>query len=361
MNKSNQTSESKLAGLSYSKAWWLITTAIAVAIVLGLGALDLVRLLAVPLAVLIFGLTLAAALAPMVAWLERRMPRPLAILLVYLLVIVLLVALVWAIVPSLVQQVQDLGNRMPDLIERARQFINRWRGNLTGDSFTNTLFSQLSNLGSLLLRLPLAVSTAIFNILLILFISFYILLETSGMQRFLLSLFPEERRPRINELVTTMAQAMGGYIRGVVINGVIVGALTFVGLLIIGVDFALAFGVMAGLFELVPVAGPIIAGLIIVGLTFLQSPGQALAALIFMVILQQVENNVLVPHIMRSQTDVSPLISILALFAGGAIGGLMGALIAIPIAAVLRVLIRQVLAPAIRRQTGAEPQAGSTE
>jgi predicted PurR-regulated permease PerM len=189
---------------------------------------------------------------------------------------------------------------------------------------------------------------------LILFVSFYILQESSRMQGFLLSLFPEERRPRVNTVIGEIAQAMGGYFRGVVINGVIVGFLTFVGLLLLGIDFALAFGALAGILELIPIAGPIVATIIIVGLTLFQSPGLALAALVFMVILQQIENNVLVPHIMRSQTDVSPLLSILAIFAGGAMGGLLGALIAIPIAAALRVLVRQVLAPAIRRQTGAE-------
>ena len=151
---------------------------------------------------------------------------------------------------------------------------------------------------------------------------------------------------------------MGGYIRGVVINGMIVGFLTFVGLFIFGIDFAVVFGVMAGMLELLPVAGPILSGVIIVGLTLLQSPGKALAALIFIFVLQELENHILVPNIMRTQTDISSLLAVLALFAGDAIGGLLGALIAIPIAAALHVLVKQVLAPAIRKQTQAEMQEG---
>jgi predicted PurR-regulated permease PerM len=181
------------------------------------------------------------------------------------------------------------------------------------------------------------------------------------MESFILSLFPEARREHIHHGLVEMAQAMGGYFRGAAINGIIIGLISFVGFLLIGIDFALAFGVMAGLLELVPIAGPIIATLIISGLTLLQSPGQALAVLIFMIVLQQIENNVLVPQVMRSQTDISRLLSILAVFAGGAIGGLLGALIAIPITAALRVLVLLVIAPAIRRQTGAEKSDTSAD
>ena len=356
---------SSIAELSYPRLWWLLMTAMAVALVFGLGMLEVIRLLARPLALLIFALTLAAALAPVVSWLERRMPRVLGIILTYLVVLVLLGALIWAVIPALVEQVQDLGGRIPDLSERARQLLNRWGGNLPGESFTNAvisqLSSQLSSLGPALLRLPLTVTSILSGILLILFISFYLLVEVSRIQKFILSLYPERQRARVNNLIVEMGQAMGGYFRGVVINGAIVGFVTFLGLLIIGVDFALVFGVLAGLLELIPIAGPVIATVIVVGLTLLQSPGLALAALIFMVVLQQVENNVLVPHIMRSQTEVSPLLSIMAIFAGGAIGGLLGALIAIPVVAALRVLVREVIAPAIRRQTGAEQPERKSE
>jgi predicted PurR-regulated permease PerM len=303
--------------------------------------------------------TLAAALEPVVGWLEGRMPRLLAIILTYLVLLLLLGALIWAVIPSLVAQVQDLGSAFPNLIERARSFIERWSGSLPGDSFRNTILSQLSSLGPTLLRLPLTATSAISGLLMVLFISFYLLRESSRMQDFLLSLFPDDRRGSIHEVMTAMGQAMGGYFRGVIINGVIVGIITFIGLLIIGIDCALVYGALAGILELIPIAGPIVATIIIVGLTLLESPGQALAALIFMVILQQVENNILVPLIMRSQTEVSSLLTILAIFAGGAIGGLLGALIAIPVAAALRVLVRQVLAPAIRRQTGVDPPEGS--
>lgn len=356
MNKPDTNhSKTRWTEQSLSGMWWLITTSIAAALILGLGTLEVIRLLALPLAVFIFGLTLAAALDPVISWLERRLPRLLAVILTHLLLVTLLGGLVWAIVPALVDQVQYLVSRIPDLTERAREFLDRWDGTLSRDSFINTVITQLSSLGLVLLSLPLTLTAILSGILLILFISLYILLEAPQIQSAILSLFPEKRRGDVNEVFLAMTQAAGGYFRGVAINGVIVGFLTFSGLLLLGIDFPLVFGVIAGILELIPVVGPIIAGLIIVGLTLLQSPGEALAALVFMIVLQQLENQILVPNIMRNQTKVSPLLSILAIFAGGAIGGVMGALIAIPVAAALRVLFIQVIAPAIRRQTGAEP------
>jgi predicted PurR-regulated permease PerM len=356
----NNNGKTKVIDVSNSRTWWLLTTAVAVALIAGLGALNLIRLLALPLAILILGLTISASLEPVVAWLENRMPRTLAAVVVYIVLIIILGGWLLWIIPALIIQVQDLGGRMPDFIEQTGAWINSWRGNFAGDTFRNTLLSQLSNIGPALLQLPLTITSALFKVILILFISFYGLLAGPGMQEFLLSLFPEEMRTRIHNVSTAMVDAMGGYVRGAVINGLIVGFLTFLGLFLLGIDFAVIFGVMAGMLELIPVAGPIVAGVIIVSLTLLQSPAKALAALIYMIVMEQLEGHILVPNIMRSQTKVSPLLSILALFGGSAIGGLAGALIAIPVVAALRVLVQQVVAPAIRRRTGATTPKGVT-
>lgn len=347
-----QVNSTRLTGISAGSFWWLLATAVAAAIVVGTAAAEILDLIAVPLAMLFVALTLATALAPLVSRLETRMPRLAASLLVLAGLIVVLGGLAWAIVPSFTTQIRDLGSHVPDLIERARQFIDRWGGEITPQSIA----SQVSNLGPTLLRLPLTVTSVLSGILLILFASFYMLLEAAGIENFFLSLFPEQRRTRVKEVAEAMGRAMGGYARGVAINGAIVGLVTFIGLLLLGVNYALALGILAGLLELIPVVGPIVAGIIIVGLTLLQMPGQAIWVLIFVVVLQQLENNILVPNIMETQTKLSPLMSILALVIGGAIGGILGALIAIPIAAALHVLVEMVIAPAIRRQTGAEPE-----
>ncbi len=356
-----QKSRTRLARLSMPRMWWLLASAIAVAIALGLGTLTIVRALASPLSVLILGFTVAAALEPVVARLEQRLPRLLAIVIVYAIIAMLLAGVVWAVIPPVWGQLQGFGTGFPDIASRARQLLPPSIGNLFGDSLSKALKSQLAGgaqgaSGSV----PMAITTGLVDLIVMVFISIYTLLGKSGMRDFVLSLLPEVRRPRVHEVMGSMADSMGGYVRGAVVNGVIMGALTALGLLILGIRFALILGVLTGLLELVPVIGPILAGAIIVALALLQDPTRALEALIFMIALQQLEGHILVPNIMRSQTDTSPVLSIVALLAGAEIGGLLGVAVSLPIAAAVTVLVRQVIAPAIRRQTGAGEPKGSS-
>ncbi len=357
---STQKSKTRLTELFTPRIWWLLATSIAAAIVLGSGALTLLHLVGSPICVLILGFTVAAALEPLVARLERRLPRLLATIIVYVIIAMFLAGVLWAVVPPLWGQIQGLGTGVPDITSRARQLLPPSIGNLFGDSFTNALKSQLAGgAKSAPLAVPMAITTGIVDLIVMVFISIYTLLGKSGMRGFFLSLFPDDKRPEIRRVLGAMADAMGGYIRGSVVNGVIMGVLTSLGLLILGVDFAIVLGAMTGLLELLPVIGPILAGAIIVALAVLQSPTKALAALIFMIALQQLEGHILVPNIMRSQTDISPVLSIVALLAGAEIGGLLGAAVSLPIAAALTVLVREVIAPAIRQQTGAREPAGT--
>jgi predicted PurR-regulated permease PerM len=142
---------------------------------------------------------------------------------------------------------------------------------------------------------------------------------------------------------------MGGYVRGSVINGLIVGLLTFIGLLIIGVDTPLVLGIFAGILEFIPILGPFIAGVLIVLTALLQSPLLALLAAFYVLVMQQMESNILVPYIMRRQTELSPLLALLAVFFGGVAGGLVGVLAAVPAAAALQVILVSLAAPAARR------------
>jgi predicted PurR-regulated permease PerM len=127
--------------------------------------------------------------------------------------------------------------------------------------------------------------------------------------------------------------------------------------LLIGFDYPLVGGLITMVGELLPVVGPIAAAVPIVALALVQSPTTALAVLVLYVVLQRVEGQLLTPNIMNSQTHISQVLALLALFAGGALGGILGALVAIPLAAALRVFVLRVVAPAVRRWTGADESA----
>lgn len=340
-------------------SWWWWVSALAVALMVGLGALEMLGALLRPLGVLFLGMTLAATLAPIVAWLARRLPRALAVIVVYLALLLLLAAVIGVAIPAASSQVQQLSERLPDLIDQAQRLLATVPG-LDSATIQNALTGMIGDIGSLAVSVPTAISASLVDAGLVIFLSLYWLILAPNINAFFFSLFSGEGRARVEAVLSDAAAAMGGYLRGATLNGLVVGIITYLGLLIIGLEYAAVLGLMAGVLELLPVVGPIIAAIIIVIVAALQSLPKAIFALIFVVVMQQLENHILVPNIMSTQTSVSPLLTILALFVGSSLGGFLGALVAIPLAAALRVIVVQVVAPAIRRQTGA-PEPSSDE
>jgi predicted PurR-regulated permease PerM len=326
---------------------WVVTAG-AAAVALGIAIVVIDWQLARPLAVLILGITVAAALAPVVAFLERRLPRFLAVLLVYVCLALIVAVIAWIAIPPLVSQAASAIVDLPVFIGSVQQWLNQQLHLNTG-----SLTQQLGGISTQLLALPASIADTLLDLVAIIFISIYWLLLESQMQRFLLSLFPPGTREQVAKLLHDMGDAMGGYLRGTAINGVILGFLMGIGLRLIGIQFALILGMLTALLEILPIIGPVIAGAIMVGVALTQSPTQALIVLVFVTALQQLETHILVPNIMHQQTYISPLLAVVAVLAGVTLGGVLGAAIAVPVTAALRIVVLEVIAPAVRRQTGA--------
>ena len=337
-------------------SWWWLASSLAAGLVFGIGFLYSMRLLAKPLALLIISIAIATSMAPLVQRLNLRyrMPRSLAAVLVFLLLILFFIGIGSVLIPGLVGQAGALAERVPSIIDLVSAWLDRLNI-VDQSSIVDSLLSQAGSFSTNLVTLPFKIFSSLFDILLILFIALYWLILMPSMRAFALSLFQERRQEHIGGILADMGQAMGGYVRGTLINAVVVGLLTFIGLLVIGVDYAGVLGVLAGVLEIIPILGPLIAGVIIVAFALLESPTIALIALVYVLVMQQVESNVLVPNIMRREADVSPLIVLIAVYVGGTLGGLTWALASIPLVAALTVFVKQVIAPAIRKNTGAVP------
>lgn len=333
---------------------WTGAVRIAVALVVAFGLLVVVLQILHPLALLFAAVVLAAALEPPVAWLERWVPRALAAALVYLAVFLVIGAVLWLILPTLVREAMQVFTRLPEIIERARGVL--WsRVPFGGDRVIDALRSALAGLSGTLLSLPMMISSAAVEILLVIVMSIYWLIASPALYRFTLSLVPERGRDCTKKVLSEMSSTMGGFVRATVIDGVIVGAITYAGLLLIGVEFALVLALVAGIGEMIPMIGPFLAGIPAVAIAFFNgSTTQAIIVLAFYIAVQQVENHILVPYVMKQQADIPPLLAVFAVFAGAWAGGALWAVIAIPLAGALRVLVVRVIAPLIRRWTGAE-------
>lgn len=336
---------------SRQSAWLWLVSAIAAALFLGLGSLYLFGKVAHVLALLVLAVTVAVALAPLVESLTRKLPRLASVLIVYIVLLAVVSGFALVIVPVLVAQAKDLGARLPTLIDQVQDWLvipSQWPVPSLGEILSNSLGS----IGAAIVTLPIAMLNSLLDFSLVLFISLYWLLLSPQMMRYVLALYPAQRREQVAQILQRVGQSMGGYLRASVINGIIMGILTYIGLIIIGVPFPAVLSLLMGILEVIPALGPTIAGFFIVAVALLQSPQMALIALIFVIVLQQAEGNILVPNIMRRETQISPLLVILALLAGSTIGGLLGAFVAIPIAAASNVIVDALIAPAIKRWTG---------
>lgn len=332
---------------------WRVVLPAAAALALGLGFLYGIRLVARPLAFLVIAVAIAEALAPLVRALERLLPRSVAIALLVATVLGVLGALGWVVGPVLIAQGQELVLRAPELAARLDSMGTPDDSPL-GSGVGQAITTASSRWAGALLSLPLKVFGALLNVVVVVFLAVYWLVGAPELGRFTMSLVPVHRQRSAAAILREAGQAMGGYVRGAAINAVVMGLLAYAGLSLLGVNYALALGVVTFLAEPIPIIGPIVAAIPVVAVALLQSPRMALAALGLYFVLQQLEGQLLTPNIMRRQTDMPQTVVLFAVLAGGAVGGLLGILASVPLAAALRVLVLRLVVPAVRRWTGAD-------
>ncbi len=269
-------------------------------------------------------LILVGALNPTVAKMEsKKIPRWLAILLLYLFLVSFLVVVIIGIFPPLIQQSGELIKVVPNLF-----------GNLTfmgfSDQLVAGLLSEIGTLPGYLVRLSLSIISNLVSIIAVLVITLYLLIEHKNLDKYIFSWFGEEGRKKAVKFVEKLEKRLGGWVRAQFILMVFIGALSYLGFLILGLEFALALGLLAGVLEIIPNIGPFLAAVPAVFFGFMISPLTGLATLAWAIIVQQIENNFLVPKVMKQAVGVNPVITLLTLAVGYNIAGVAGAVLAIP-------------------------------
>lgn len=336
--------------------WVLITVGVALLLFL---AWQLRQVL-----ILVFlALLVAAAAHQPIAWLEGRgAPRPLALAGVYLGLLAVFAAILWIIVPPLVGQVAQLAEDAPQYVERAREWVQDLTAQLPGDAgqqglqeVTAQLSGVLPSIGALA-AIPLLLVNVLVNFVLILVLSALLVLQSDALRDGFLAYVRPERRGRVREVAGAAIEKLGAYVRGQLVMMVAIGMGTAIGMLLIGVPFVLPLSFLAFLAEAIPLVGPFIAGVPIVIIAFVD--GGLVSGLLmagWIIGLQQLEGYVLQPMIQRKALELSPVIVMLSVLAGGTLGGVIGALIAIPLVAVVKVVLSQVVLP-LRRESWGEAE-----
>jgi predicted PurR-regulated permease PerM len=322
----------------------------AVSLALALAFLWLVWMLARPIGLLLAAIILANALEPLADFLTRFMRRPLAIAAIYLLLFALTALAIVLVIPTITGQFRQFAEDLPALIERGQQLVARW-GPMVSSISSSTAQSATGGWGTLA-TLPLTLASSVLEVVVVVFLSLYWLIALPTLRGFLLSLMRPSHVGEARGVLHEVGQTMGGYVRGILIEATLVGALVFIAMWVLGVRYPGLLAALAAFGEFVPYVGPIIAAVPAITLALFESPTQALIVFALYLVLQILEGYVLFPLVVGSQSEIPPLLIIVGLLAGGAIGGVLGALVAIPVAGALRVVILRVVAPWLRGQTG---------
>lgn len=332
---------------------WKLSAIIATSLVLGLLFLDLLQLLIRPLGVLLAAIIVAITVAPLVDWLGRWLPRLASVLLVYFSLVLLLVGFGLVLVPPVVTQLSSIVENLPEHYRDAQIWMATEFGINVQDDM-GQIASIAEPLANYLLGLPRTFIGVGAEFLVGFFVSLYWVHSMPRMKAFVISLFPPTHKSEVEQVISRVSQRMGGYMRGVLVTGIAVGVAVYVGLTVLGVQYALLLALLAFLGEFFPNVGPILAGAPAVAIAFFESPSLALFVLIFYVVIQQIESYILMPFIMmHSHAHIPPLVTTFAVFTGFLVGGVLWAILSIPLSGAILTVVTDVIAPAVRRKTGA--------
>jgi predicted PurR-regulated permease PerM len=344
----------------------LLTTAVV------LGALFLLWQVRTFIGWFVVALFLAAALDPLVNWLQRRhrlIKRPLAIALSYLGVLVVLLFIAGIFLPLLVDQINGLTKFVAAAANAPEGPTEYIRGvakqaGLGGlfETFSDQLRNLRDELGALVRNIfsstgAIAVSAAGFVAALatVLTLTFFLLVGSGRYLNAGVGLFPEEHQPLVRRLLTQSAGAVSGYIGGNLAISVICGVTTFVVLLILGMPYAAPLALLVAVLDLIPLVGATLGGALLVIVGLFVEPWKAVVLLIFVLVYQQVESNVLQPLVYSKAVQLNGLVILIALLVGGQLLGIPGALLAIPVAEIIRIVITELLAYRRTRKVADRP------
>lgn len=290
---------------------------------------------------------LMSAIAPLVDRLERyRLPRALSIIIIYVVLWGIVGTLLASIIPGIIDQTTSLIRLLPQTTQNIAFLSDHQQ------EINQQLINLISSLPQNLLKFTVNLFGNILNFFTTIVIAFYLLLERKSFHLHLGILTGHSDISKATKLIAELEKNLGSWVRGELILMFSVGLLTYIGLIILGVDIALPLAVLAGLLEIVPNIGPILSSIpsILVALSIHPLLALSTAALYFLV--QFVENHLLVPNIMRKAVGVNPILSIIGLMIGFRLAGPVGAILAIPIIIVVRSVVTELsLFPGLKSLT----------
>ena len=299
------------------------------------------------IALFFMSMVLASIINPLASWFQARgWSRAGAVLLLYLMILLLIGAVVMLLIPAVVTETRDLLTNADAIwasflgtLGPLREFV---ASHGLGDSLGEALSAMADGLnvaaGGIVATIK-GLVTGIASLIIVLVVAFYLVVSEDALKRLFRAVAPEAYQPYLVDLFQRIEKSIGGWVRGQLILSVIVGLAVYVTLMILGVKYALVLALAAGVAEAIPYVGPVFSAIPAILIALTQSPMKGLLVAVMYVVIQQVENHVLVPKIMQKVTGLHPIVSIFSMLIGVKVAGLVGALLAIPVAMMLGIIV----------------------
>lgn len=322
-----------------------ITNDSIVRIILWIVLAVLIFLLKDLIIAIIGSIVIASAIEPAIRWLARyHMPRIPAVISIYLGTAILLLSIFYFFVPPLFNDMAVVSKQLPAIIEKSEifaplsenfpQIVENLRQEFSLiDALTPG--GTVSTVGGNVVRTAGMLAGSVFTFILILVLSFYLSVQEAGIDNFIRLVASDQYEEYLIDLWKRSRKKIGLWMQGQVLLGVLIGVFVYLGLAIFGIKYALLLAILAAIFEIIPVFGPILSAVPGVLLGFSQGYAMGLFILGFYIIIQQFENHLIYPLVVRKIVGIPPILVILSLIVGGQLFGFLGILIAVPIATVL--------------------------
>jgi predicted PurR-regulated permease PerM len=301
------------------------------------------------LVILFISVIIVAAIDPAVDWMQKKkIPRSLGVLIIYFILFLILGVSIYFIIPPIVNQAQELAREFPvyyqrtiDFLGPAKEFIEQ--NNLDKGQILANISDSVSNLSKNIFTTTVGVFSGLISIIVVISLTFYMSAEENAIRNFVVSVTPKKHQEYAAKLTERIKDKIGKWLIGQLALMLIVGILVYTGLLIIGVPHALLLGVFAGIMEIIPYVGPLVGAIPGVIIGFIFSPLHGLLAIAVYMVVQQLENHVVTPQVMKKAVGLSPITIILVLLIGAKLYGALGAILSIPVATAVGLFIRDVI------------------
>lgn len=317
-------------------------------IILGLWFLYMIKDV---LALLFLSIVLVSAIEPMVDWMQKKkIPRSVGVLLIYLFLVLLIGVSVYFLIPPIEKQFSDFTQNFSQYSEKTsnsfqgiRDFLDKSHIVFDTQKFFENLGNDISNSSGGIFATTVGVFSGLISTIVVLSLTFYMAAKEDGFGKFIVLVVPENHQRYALSLTERIKDKIGKWMQGQLILMFVVFVLDYIGLLIVGIPYALVLAIFAGLMEIIPYVGPIISAIPGIILGFLISPITGLFVFLVYVVVQQLENHIITPQIMKKAVGLNPIVVILALLVGAKLGGAFGAIVAIPVATAGSIFISDIM------------------